>query len=591
MARIESDPHKQSYGQRHHVKSCEGAKNCDDWENKTLSYNQGNRILGACIVVTSLLNMGNGSKSLMRMLIGEINSAIDEHEISGGKVKTSNGIQPHFICATNKCKGGLTETAMARVGRDPDFKPTVCSECHFKGTRTDNIAVPIVMQVSTDEPEHKAQAVKKMRKGTRRVNAELDQRPALAERNVKFTMTVNTNDSAAGVSGVMPTLSAYFEAIVPDVDEPSQSDEEGGDTEGDRAGEDENEDASSGESDGSACRASHGDGDDDQSDEQPYYKYEDYKDAIGRIRTHLSTLLGEGALSEIVALLDGFEAELDKREGDSPCTIFDNIATALLERGDSDGAEMAMREGIDTRREGDNFDCYSALAHLLAAKGDVAEAARILQEGAAIEDKEGDGGDNCIEYLDEIEERYGVPSSLDPGVLLVEGASESPSSTSTSGDDNEHLINKTVGSGTGYDEEAVQRDEVSVAAAEQADADALLKWCEKPKRRGVASVWRPDEDSLLAAGVDTFSTGEAHRWRSIAEMVPEKNAAQCQSRARDEDFIQAHRDSGGKKGQPSSVFSPGGAVFMVRTSGKVTWLYGDAGGGGTASREGTSRTA
>jgi hypothetical protein len=45
-----------------------------------------------------------------------------------------------------------------------------------------------------------------------------------------------------------------------------------------------------------------------------------------------------------------------------------------------------------------------------------------------------------------------------------------------------------------------------------------------------------------------FPTGEAHRWRSIAEMVPGKNAAQCQSRARDEDFIKAHRYSGEKKG-------------------------------------------
>ena len=97
--------------------------------------------------------MGNGSKSLMRILIGEMKSAIDEQEISEGKVKTSNGIQPHFVCATNKCKGGLTETAMARVGRDPDFKPTVCSERHFKGSRTDNITVPTVMQVSTAEPE------------------------------------------------------------------------------------------------------------------------------------------------------------------------------------------------------------------------------------------------------------------------------------------------------------------------------------------------------------------------------------------------------------------------------------------------------
>jgi hypothetical protein len=197
--------------------------------------------------------MGNGSKSLMRLLIGEMKSAIDAQEVSEGKVKTTNGIQPHFICATDKCKGSLTETAMARVRRDPEFKPTVCSECHFKGSRTDNITLPIVMQVSVAEPEHEAQAVKKLRQGNRRVKAELVRRPAVAVRNVNFTMAVNPVDSDAGVSGVMPTLSAYFEALVPDVDDSSQSVEEGDGMEGDGGvGEGENEDASSGEGDGSA---------------------------------------------------------------------------------------------------------------------------------------------------------------------------------------------------------------------------------------------------------------------------------------------------------------------------------------------------
>ena len=106
MARIESNSHKQNYGQRHHVETCEESKIYGDWKNNTLSYTQGNRILGACFLVTSLLNMGNGSKSLMRMLLGETKSAIDEQEVSEGKVKTSNGIQPHFICATNKMQRG-----------------------------------------------------------------------------------------------------------------------------------------------------------------------------------------------------------------------------------------------------------------------------------------------------------------------------------------------------------------------------------------------------------------------------------------------------------------------------------------------------
>ena len=209
-------------------------------------------------------------------------------------------------------------------------------------------------------------------------------------------------------------------------------------------------------------------------------------------------MLGESALSEVVALLDGFKDAVAEHEGDSPCTIFDNIATALFERGDSEGAEMAMREGIETREEGDNFVCYAALAHMLATRGDHAEAESILLEGAAIEDKEGDGGDNCIEYLNEIKERHGDLSSLDQTVLLAEGASGSPPSTSTPHLDNGRFTTEkvTVGSGTGYDEETVQRDMASIEAVERAEADALLEWCEKPRRQGVASVWRPDEDSL-----------------------------------------------------------------------------------------------
>ena len=77
----------------------------------------------------------------------------------------------------------------------------------------------------------------------------------------------------------------------------------------------------------------------------------------------------------------------------------------------------------------------------------------------------------------------------------------------------------------------------SIAAVEQAEAEALRKWCEGPSRGGITSVWLPDEDALLVAGMNAYPTGEAHRWRYIAEMVPGKNAAQCQRRSRDGDFI------------------------------------------------------
>ncbi len=109
------------------------------------------------------------------------------------------------------------------------------------------------------------------------------------------------------------------------------------------------------------CRTSQGNGDDD-----PPYSYEDYVGSLSRLRMHLAPSLKIGALSEIVALLDGFKGELADPEGDSPCTMFCRIAAALIEKGDNEGAEIAMREGIETRGEGDNIFCHdSRLAELI----------------------------------------------------------------------------------------------------------------------------------------------------------------------------------------------------------------------------------
>jgi len=196
MARIEINPPKQSYGQRHHVNLCEESKIGDDRKNNTLSYTQGSRILGACIVATSLLNMGNGSKSLMHMLIGEMKSAIDEQEVSEGKAKPVNGTQYHFICATPECEGKLSEAARARQRCDPRFEPRVCTECYFKDATRGiggNASVPIVMQVSTAAPEKKRKAGWKRTETTGTGNAKL----ARVAQNVTFSMTVNGSDDVA----------------------------------------------------------------------------------------------------------------------------------------------------------------------------------------------------------------------------------------------------------------------------------------------------------------------------------------------------------------------------------------------------------
>jgi hypothetical protein len=170
MAGTENPLPKQSYGQRHHVNSCDESKTKNDGKGIHLSYIQGNRILGACNALTYSLNMGYGSHWLARVLVGEMNSALEEPYVSGEKVPLYNGTQSHFICATPKCEGKLSEAARARQRCDPMFKPRVCTVCHLKGARTDytnagetagstmplrsrsvgrNSSVPLVMQVST----------------------------------------------------------------------------------------------------------------------------------------------------------------------------------------------------------------------------------------------------------------------------------------------------------------------------------------------------------------------------------------------------------------------------------------------------------
>ena len=117
MAGTENPLPKQSYGQRHHVNSCDESKKSDDGKDISLSYTQGNRLLGACYAITCLLNMGFGSNRLIRPLVGEMISAIEEQKVSEEKMQPVNGQQSHFICATSKCMGTLSEAAIARQQR------------------------------------------------------------------------------------------------------------------------------------------------------------------------------------------------------------------------------------------------------------------------------------------------------------------------------------------------------------------------------------------------------------------------------------------------------------------------------------------
>ncbi len=159
---------RQSYGQRQHVNSCDESKISDDGKEIHLSQTQGNRVLGACHAITCLLNMGFGSVRVIRTLVGEMNSAIEEQKVSKGRAKPVYAQQSYFTCATNNCEGRPNAKARARLANDPAFI-SVCTDCYFKRTRT---AAPIVMQVSSPTPKQNSKAgretVKEARKETTR---------------------------------------------------------------------------------------------------------------------------------------------------------------------------------------------------------------------------------------------------------------------------------------------------------------------------------------------------------------------------------------------------------------------------------------
>jgi len=366
MAGIESIPPRQSYGRDNMLRSREGSMTCDDGKDIPLSYNQAIIINGACYAIASILGMG-GSRRLILSMVSEMMFAIGEPNAPEEKVKPVNGPQSRFICATPKCEGKLSEAARARERCDPRFKPRICTECYHKDARTENTtvgetagitmplhlrsvgrdtSVPIVMQVSTAAPKKKLKAGLKTAKRVQKEkigtwSAKLARQPVA--RNVTFSMTINPDGS--GNDG--PLLSAQFETLdgtegeegeadgVGTSDCSQRSEGESDDMEGESAEEGENEDSSStsqgngddngpSEEEGEALEGegsgevegkdvsstSQGNGDDDRSDKQPYYKYEDYTDAIGRIRTHLTIFLGDSALSEIVAVLDSFKDKI-----------------------------------------------------------------------------------------------------------------------------------------------------------------------------------------------------------------------------------------------------------------------------------------
>jgi len=85
------------------------SKSGDDGKDIYLSYNQGNRIIGAFSAITCLLKMGFGSDKLIRPLVGKMNYAIEEQKVSEGKVEPVIVQKSHFICSNTNAKENLAK--------------------------------------------------------------------------------------------------------------------------------------------------------------------------------------------------------------------------------------------------------------------------------------------------------------------------------------------------------------------------------------------------------------------------------------------------------------------------------------------------
>ena len=83
----------------------------------------------------------------------------------------------------------------------------------------------------------------------------------------------------------------------------------------------------------------------------------------------------------------------------------------------------------------------------------------------------------------------------------------------------------TVGSGTGVDEEAVQRDLETMAIVERLEAASLLAFCEEGTSArtdfdfATRGRWRPEDDAILTDALNKFASGSFHRWGNITTMM------------------------------------------------------------------------
>ena len=171
-------------------------------DDDVINYAQAAGVFAACSAIMMLINSGAATNKTLRMLHCviqhslKLKCSLEDDGFSAKRVEPVNALSV-FKCTNQLCSGSGTLSDKARVRRirDPYFKPTICTECHFKCFKvtktTDGSNLlpfsddrsepgPVVLQISTSVPPKIPPAERKAAKTARKLAARQQQQQRAA---------------------------------------------------------------------------------------------------------------------------------------------------------------------------------------------------------------------------------------------------------------------------------------------------------------------------------------------------------------------------------------------------------------------------
>ena len=109
-------------------------------DDDVINYSQAAGVFAACSAIMMLINSGAATNKTLRMLYCvlqhsvKLRCSLEDDGFPAKRVEPVNALLTVFKCSNQLCTGSGILSVKARVRRlrDPNFKPTICAECHFK---------------------------------------------------------------------------------------------------------------------------------------------------------------------------------------------------------------------------------------------------------------------------------------------------------------------------------------------------------------------------------------------------------------------------------------------------------------------------